>query len=148
MSRIYERLPLAYRLWRHFRKVESGCWEWNGAVCEGYGRIGMAGRSRLAHRVMYELLVEPIGEGLTIDHLCRNTRCVNPSHLETVTASENVKRGDPGAYLRARTRCPQGHEYTPENTYRDTKGRSCRECARDNARRWRRVGPIRETGAK
>lgn len=42
---------------------------------------------------MYELLVGPIPEGLTIDHLCRNTMCVNPDHLEPVTHRENLMRG-------------------------------------------------------
>jgi hypothetical protein len=47
-----------------------------------------------AHRFAYELLVGPIPEGLVIDHLCRNRRCVNPAHLEPVTAEENWRRGD------------------------------------------------------
>lgn len=34
-----------------------------------------------------------------------------------------------------RTHCPQGHEYSPENTYVDIKGnRHCRPCMRDRAR--------------
>jgi hypothetical protein len=33
------------------------------------------------------------------------------------------------------THCPRGHEYTPENTYRTTRGgRECRTCRRE---RWR-----------
>ena len=28
----------------------------------------------------------------TLDHLCRNTRCVNPDHLERVARAENVDR--------------------------------------------------------
>lgn len=30
----------------------------------------------------------------------------------------------------AKTHCPRGHEYTLENTYRDRRGRRCRECSR------------------
>lgn len=29
-----------------------------------------------------------------LDHLCRNTGCVNVAHLEEVTRSENLNRGD------------------------------------------------------
>ncbi|MGH9151353.1 MAG: HNH endonuclease [Acidimicrobiales bacterium] len=36
-------------------------------------------------------LVTP--EGLTLDHLCRDRRCVNPAHLEPVTVAENLRRG-------------------------------------------------------
>lgn len=43
-----------------------------------------------------------------------------------------------GGHQRAKTHCPQGHEYTPENTYTYPKGgRSCRACRRDNLRRWK-----------
>ena len=35
-----------------------------------------------------------IGDGLVIDHLCRNPRCVNPDHLEPVTTAVNTLRGN------------------------------------------------------
>jgi hypothetical protein len=74
------------------------------------------------------LHVGPIPEGLTIDHLCRAIRCVNPAHLEPVTNAENIRRA---ALANARSHCPHGHEYTPENSYFDPKGgRRCRECQR------------------
>jgi HNH endonuclease len=37
------------------------------------------------HRFAWELLNGPIPDGPTIDHLCRNTLCVKPAHLEVVT---------------------------------------------------------------
>lgn len=77
-------------------KQADGCWLWTGTVLgSGYGqfRVGM-GHVR-AHRFAYELLVGPIPEALTLDHLCRVTSCVNPLHLEPVTASENIKRAVP-----------------------------------------------------
>ena len=49
----------------------------------------------------------PIPEGLTLDHLCQNPNCVNPTHLEPVTRGENTRRG-----LVSRpivTVCPYGH---------------------------------------
>jgi hypothetical protein len=38
------------------------------------------------------MFVGPVPEGLELDHLCRVTTCVRPSHLEPVTTGENVRR--------------------------------------------------------
>jgi hypothetical protein len=59
----------------------DGCWIWQSN-----------GKSRRAHRVSYEMHVGEIPEGLVIDHLCRKKSCVNPKHLEAVTAGENSRR--------------------------------------------------------
>lgn len=78
---------------------ETGCWNWNGAMLattgrNQYGRLHQGKHKRvLAHRWAYERLRGPIPEGLVIDHLCRNTKCVNPDHLELVTIAENNRRG-------------------------------------------------------
>src|SRR5690606_41377855 len=57
-----------------------------------YGRISINNTATYAHRVAWELLMGPIPEGLTIDHLCHNKLCVNPDHLEPVTFGENASR--------------------------------------------------------
>ena len=70
------------------------CWEWTADRAKsGHGRIRVDGRTQMAHRIAYELLVGPIPEGLELDHLCRNTCCVNPDHLDPVTHLENMRRG-------------------------------------------------------
>jgi hypothetical protein len=46
-----------------------------------------------AHRFAYLEFVGPIPDGLVLDHLCRNKKCVNPDHLEPVTNAENLRRG-------------------------------------------------------
>lgn len=106
----------------------------------GYGRFWLEGKNVLAHRWSYEHHVAEIPEGLVIDHLCRNHGCVNPDHLEPVTISENTIRGiGPQAASergKAITHCPQGHEYTKENTYTGGRGRTCWTCKRAKAREY------------
>lgn len=76
------------------RGYATSCWIWNGPPWSraGYCRVILNGKTRLAHRAMYEQEVGPIPRGLTIDHLCRQTSCVNPSHLEPVTRKINSRR--------------------------------------------------------
>jgi hypothetical protein len=80
-----------------YRPELGPCWIWTGVKHKrhGYGRFyvgGRGGRYIQAHRWSYEASVAPIPAGLTIDHLCRVTRCVNPTHLEPVTGAENNRR--------------------------------------------------------
>lgn len=125
--------PLADRLWAKVHKTET-CWLWTGTTDrDGYGYLGKGGAgggSVRAHRAAYELLVGTIPAGWVIDHLCRVRNCVNPAHLEAVTPQENQWRSH-GAITHCRR---AGHEYTPDNTRLDTRGRRCcRACA---AEKW------------
>ena len=123
----------------------SGCWLWAGHVGKnGYGRAWLNGRTDMAHRAIYELaLGTVIPDSLTIDHLCRTKSCVNPRHLEVVSAAENTRRAP--NYPGARTHCPSGHGYTEGNTYiRGNGERMCRECVgRRNKKRSRVEGSER-----
>lgn len=123
---------------RHIDKTD-GCWNWIAARSSGgYGRVSRWSNGRqhdiVAHRVVYEALVGHIPDGLTLDHLCRNRRCVNPSHLEPVTRGENVLRGETIASRNlAKTICVRGHSLSPENVYfqrSQPRMRRCRECNR------------------
>lgn len=105
------------------------CWSWLGLVdTKGYGRIMVRYQEFKVHRVAYETWVGPIPAGLTLDHLCRNRRCVNPAHLEPVTNRENVLRGEGiTAKLARKTNCLRGHPLPPPGP--DGR-RRCRPCDR------------------
>lgn len=118
----------------------SGCWLWAACVDRpGYGRFGLRGGTRPAHRIAYEHLVGPIPPGLTIDHLCRQRCCVNPEHMEPVSRGENVLRGESLSAQRARQkRCRRGHSFSRASDGR----RYCRACkALADAARWRKGRP-------
>ena len=74
----------------------GGCHIWIGAldkVTHGYAQMGVDGRTVRAHRWIWEQERGPIKDGLTIEHTCGRTSCVNVDHLELVTHSENSRRG-------------------------------------------------------
>ena len=111
------------------------CWPWLGCTnAKGYGQHYHDGRLWAVHRDAYETRVGPIPEGLTIDHLCRNTGCCNPRHLEAVTDAVNQARR-----RNAATHCPHGHEYTEANSVTLWNGyRACRTCINAQRRAKRR----------
>lgn len=126
------------------RRDPDDCWVWTAATNRsgGYGRFrvgGRAGRMVSAHRFAYERLVGPIPDGLTIDHLCRVPRCVNPKHLEPVTVRENTLRGESFSARNARkTHCIHGHPFDEANTIHRKGGRrECRICNYAGKRRLR-----------
>jgi len=115
------------------------CWEWTASRNNnGYGVFRWQGRLHCAHRIVYQVLVGLIPDGLESDHLCRNPPCVNPAHIEAVTHRVNSRRGNVGAVNGARqmakTHCLHGHLYDEMNTYRTPDGRrNCRACRRTSS---------------
>jgi hypothetical protein len=79
------------------------------------GALG-AWEAGYAHRLVYRALRGPIPDGLTLDHLCRVPACVNPWHLEPVTAAENSRRDRIARGRRAFgaiRKLPSGHFHAP-----------------------------------
>lgn len=124
-------------------EIHAGdCWLWTGSIHkDGYGEGSpMRHKKYMAHRLAYELYVGQIPDGLTIDHLCRNRRCVNPEHLRTLTIKENVLCGNGITAMNARkTHCPQGHPYEGDNLYTYPSGfRACLTCRREHGKAQRK----------
>jgi len=132
---IYKKRPVEDRFWNKVA-ITPSCWLWTGATAgDGYGAFRIGDKLMIAHRVVYEMLIGKIPEGLQIDHLCRIKKCVNPNHLEAITQQENLLRGDTLAAKKSKqTHCIHGHEFTKENTYRrpTTLTRSCKTCKREH----------------
>ena len=123
---------------RFWSKVDASgdCWTWTGSKkSSDYGGFFYDGRVGYAHRFSYALHFGEIPDGATIDHLCRNKSCVNPSHLEAVTQLQNNRRRTQGEGSRGQviSTCDRGHEKTPDNVYRHGTDYHCMKCRAINA---------------
>ena len=123
-----------YRTWQN---MVQRCTNQNHTHWEYYGGRGITVCERW---LTFDKFLEDMGskpEGLTLDRI-NNDGNYELSNCRWATRSEqNFNR------RRLTTTCPQGHEYTPENTYVSPNGsRFCRTCkrARGNTARdaWRR----------
>ncbi len=116
--------------------IGDGCWEWQRRRnAKGYGFTKLEYKNVYAHRAAWELWNgKPIPSGLMVLHHCDNPPCIRPDHLYVGTTTDNMrdrmKRRNHAMYRV--THCPQGHEYTPENTYTYNGCRMCKTCV--NAR--------------
>ncbi|HPY31122.1 MAG TPA: HNH endonuclease [Verrucomicrobiota bacterium] len=84
---------------RFWDKIKVGdpdeCWLWLGAKQPSrglfYGVYEWKGKGRSTHRIAYMLAKGPIPKGLVVRHLCHNSLCCNPRHLEVGTQAQNVE---------------------------------------------------------
>ena len=82
---------------------------------------------------------------MVLDHLCRNTLCANPNHLEPVTTRVNVLRGEsPSAHAARATHCPQGHPLNDQNMRVYSGARVCLPCKRARWHAWKKKRTLTE----
>ena len=129
-------IPPQTRFWKYVQLPGIGnCMEWLGARDrKGYGKFTVThGHQMMAHRFIYQLLVESIPANLTIDHLCRNRACMNVRHMEVVSRGLNALRGfGPAAINAIKTHCIRGHPFNALNTQITKRGyRRCLTCTRE-----------------
>jgi hypothetical protein len=131
------------------RRGDDQCWPWTGGLNhDGYGAFSyIDGDGRCirlgAHRwILGYLRGKPLGPDEEACHTCDNPPCQNyVKHLYVGTHARNMadmSERERTANAKV-THCPQGHEYTPENTLIRRNGRrKCRECGREAARQQQR----------
>lgn len=97
---------VAQRAITNMDKQADGCWISKYSVMStGYAQIGWSvkeadlrpgrrGRNEmvLAHRAAWVAVNGQVPLGMTIDHLCKTRRCVNPEHMRLLPNYENARR--------------------------------------------------------
>jgi hypothetical protein len=90
---------------------------------------------RTVHRLVAAAFLGPTPEGLQVCHNDGDKERNGVDNLRFDTPSANIlDQVAHGRHFWAnKTHCPQGHEYSPDNTYRipSTGSRMCRTCNRD-----------------
>lgn len=93
--------------------------------------------ARLVHRVVLEAFVGPCPDGMEALHRNGVRDDNRPENLRWGTRQQNVRESvEAGLHFGARTHCPNGHEYTPDNTHITKKGtRVCKTCSAARSKR-------------
>jgi len=116
-------IPVLERFLEKIHISDSGCWEWTARITkQGYGSFSILSYPVDAHRFIYEYYYGEITPKFEVHHICENKICCNPNHLKQLSVKEHNIR-------HLKTHCPQGHEYSIQNTYITKHGwRHCKTC--------------------
>ena len=131
---------LLMKLPKRFREKifeqQNGCWLWTACRTGHYGWVMFRSKGFVAHRAVYILLKGEIEKGIELHHkipegVCTSKLCVNPDHVEKTARRDHIDSMP--SVNRRKTHCPNGHEYTQDNTRLQklktgTIVRSCKRC--------------------
>ena len=122
----------------------------------GHLHLGLSRENRVrtftVHVLVARAFLGPRPAGMEIRHLDGDAGNNVPENLRYGTHGENeADKVRHGTHRNGRkTHCPQGHEYTPENTYLyPSGGRGCRACTTEyGKKRWQRTLADREMASR
>ena len=142
-------LRVAQRAATRYVERDDGCWISTYSVAShGYAQIGWQcpGRGKVvgttAHRAAWTYYHGQIEPGSTVDHMCKERRCVRPDHLRLLSNFENARRTSGRDWPLGQ--CVNGHPNS-ELTLMDGGRRvRCRICAAEYQRRYRAKVRARE----
>lgn len=118
-------------------KRSGECYLWKRKLDkDGYGTFYFRKKNRRAHRVAYFIANGSIGDGMVIDHICKNRNCVAISHLREITTRQNSLENSRslGAINAMKTHCKFGHPF--DRKY--GKQRYCSKCQSEKTKRLRK----------
>lgn len=139
------------RFWAYVAKQDGDvCWEWTGKRDgPGYGALWVAGKTRGAHRVSWEMHNGAIPPGMFVCHSCDNRGCVRPDHLWLGTNEDNMQdAANKGRLVRPAIRsiasdgsgpaCRNGHDLSVAGAvaFRRNGARRCVQCQREKNRQY------------
>lgn len=136
---VLSRLKSGVRPWRRTGRVLSAAAQPKGHMMVVLHRDG-SGKTRSVHSLVLQAFVGPCPEGMECCHNDGNPANNHLGNLRWDTPSANVlDQVRHGTHLASRrTHCKNGHEFTPENTFRlSGGGRGCRACKLINCKRQR-----------
>ena len=150
---------MALRAISNIDKMEDGCWISRYSVMNaGYAQVGWStsksdGGTVLAHRAAWVYANGQVPIGVTIDHKCKERRCVNPDHLRLLSNEENARRNQGGDFPLGA--CAKGHPYSHqiEISRRNKmgerrRGKTCGTCMKESRDRYVAKNPDKVRLAK
>lgn len=131
-------------------KLGTVCYLWEASQNgTGYPVFYFHKKLGYAHRYSWQLSnCSYIPKNLEVDHLCKNTLCVRPDHLEIVSHKINNFRQEKSIFVdnSLKTSCPNGHKYDKLNTRIYNNSRYCRICNKEKSINRKREQGVREIG--
>ena len=121
----------------HSYTLNGNCWEYNGCINNhGYCLIMVDRKLKYAHRLAWEFWNKmEIPDGMTVDHICFNRKCINPEHLRLATHSQNCGRHKQS---QVKTWCEKHNCPRKKVSYQSGKRSICPKCQSENTMRYKK----------